>query len=118
MEVLEAKPPIPGCDRRREFLDVFGTVLLSYKNFNLAYKECVGGRMILSDPIHQKALSAFSESAGWFKKIVLVPFGATSAEDLFQKAKQKLSENSNYWDNKVSTAKAKYEAAKAAKRKA
>jgi hypothetical protein len=43
MEVSEAKPPIPGCDRRREFLDVFGTVLLSYNDFDLAYKECVAG---------------------------------------------------------------------------
>jgi len=68
MEVLEAKPPIPGCDRRKEFLDVFGTVLLSYNDFDLAYKECVGGRMIIPDPMHQKALRAFSESMEWLKK--------------------------------------------------
>jgi hypothetical protein len=87
MEVLEAKPgeeerkwhptsgqlilekikkPIPGSDRRREFLDAFGTVLISYGNLGTAYEECVGGRMIISNPLHQKALSAFSKSVKWF----------------------------------------------------
>lgn len=103
MEVSEAKSPIPGCDRRREFLDVFGTVLLSFNDFDLAYKECVAGRMILPDPIHQKALRAFSESAGWFKKTALDTFGAKSIEDLIKKAKEGFSKNSANLESSTSS---------------
>jgi hypothetical protein len=88
------KKPISGVDRRREFLDAFGTTLISYNDPNRAYNECIGGRLIISDPMHQKVLRGFSESTEWLKRIVLAPFGAVSVEDLIQKAKQKLSENS------------------------
>jgi len=81
MEVKEAKPPaVPGYDRRREFLDVFGTILLSYKNFDLAYEECVGGRIIIKNPIHQKALHTFAESVQWFKTTEWSSYASSACE--------------------------------------
>ncbi len=90
-------------DRRFDFLDKFADVIIDEfkENLDLAYEFCVGGRMIIPDPIHQRVLRNFSESIGWFKKVVLAPFGAVSVEDLIQKAKQKLSENSEDLNSSV-----------------
>lgn len=92
----KVKSESQGVDQRKDFLNKFANIITTEFNgdFNKAHDFCVGGRMIIPDPLHQKMLDAFSESVGWFKKIALVPFGATSVEDLLQKAKQKLSENS------------------------
>ncbi|MFA5777434.1 MAG: hypothetical protein WC906_03280 [Parcubacteria group bacterium] len=133
MEVVEAKPgeeerkwhptsgqmifekikkPVPGSDRRREFLDAFGTALLKYDDLDKAYNECVGGRMIIPDPMHQKILRSFSEGTGWFKNSVLKPLKVSDLSGL----EEAFSENSSYWVEKGASEKAKYEAKVAARK--
>jgi hypothetical protein len=56
-------------DTRKKFLESFADVITSEFGGDLqkAYEFCIGGKMIISDPLHQKALRAFSESAKWFR---------------------------------------------------
>ncbi len=83
-------------DKRKEFLESFAKVITDEFNgdFEKAYAYCVAGRMIIPDPLHQKALRNFTEGTAWFKNVILAPFGAVSIKDLAQKASQKLSQNS------------------------
>ena len=85
----KTKAGTPGVDCRKKFLESFADVIKVQFGGDLqkAYEFCVGGRMIISDPVHQKALRAFSEGIGWFKKIILMPFGVNSVEELINKAK-------------------------------
>lgn len=109
-------------DKREEFLRSFAKVISEEFNedFDKVHEFCVAGRIIIPDPMHQKVLRNFSESVGWFKKVVLAPFGAESAEDLLQKTKQKFSENSNDLNNSAQSfedkARAFYERSKGGRR--
>jgi hypothetical protein len=53
-----------------KFLESFADVITNEFNgdLNKAYAFCIGGRMIISDPLHQKGLRAFSESVEWLSK--------------------------------------------------
>jgi hypothetical protein len=83
-----------GVDCRKEFLKKFADAIKNqFKDLQEAYEFCVGGRMIIPDPMHQKDLRAFSDSVGWFKKIVLMPFGVNSIAELAEKTKDNLSNN-------------------------
>lgn len=88
-----------GVDRRQEFLESFAKRILDPngydKDLDKAYSDCVGGRMIIPDPIHQKILKTFSGSLNLFKKFVLAPFGAVDIKDLLQKVKQKMSKETS-----------------------
>lgn len=107
-----------GIDQRKKFLESFAKVIADEFDGDLqrAYEFCIGGRMIIKDPLHQKVLRSFSESIGWFKKIILAPFGAESAEDLLHKGSQKISDNSNFWVEKGASVKARYQAKVAARK--
>lgn len=91
----KTKAGTPEMDCRKNFLDKFADVIQSQFGGDLqkAYEFCVGGRMIIPDPISQKALKAFSDSVGWFKKIILMPFGVNSVAELAEKAKNNLANN-------------------------
>ena len=93
------KSGTPGIDCRKKFLESFANLINDEKQFNgdlqKAYEYCVGGRMIIPDPMHQKALRVFSESVGQFKKFVLVPFGVNSVEELAKKMKQGIYGSAN-----------------------
>jgi|GEM_PF-2536373 len=73
-----------GVDLRKKFLESFAGDIIqqNFRDMDEAYEYCVAGRMILPNPLHQKALKAFSESTKDFKKLVLEPFGATSLKEL------------------------------------
>lgn len=73
-----------GVDTRKVFLESFADKILGEfaGDSAKAYAYCVSGRMILPNPLHQKALKAFSDSTEQFKKFVLEPFGATSLKEL------------------------------------
>ncbi|HAT74208.1 MAG TPA: hypothetical protein DCS08_04360 [Candidatus Moranbacteria bacterium] len=84
-KVIETKQGSKGKkDTRKDFLESFAKVISEeFKgDFDKAHEFCVAGRMMITDPIHQKALRGFSESVGWFKKIILNPLKAVSVEDL------------------------------------
>jgi len=82
-----------GVDLRKKFLESFAGDIIAknFRDMDEAYEYCVAGRMILPNPLHQKALKAFSESTKDFKKLVLDPLGAISLKDLATKATEKVS---------------------------
>jgi hypothetical protein len=69
-------------------LDSFaGVIETEFGNdLDKAYEYCIGGRMIIADPMHQKVLRRFSESVGWFKRIVLTPLGAIDLTGITKRA--------------------------------
>lgn len=73
-----------GLDLRKRFLESFADDIIkqNFRNMDEAYEYCVSGRMILPNPLHQKALKAFSNSTKEFKK------GAISIQDLAVKVKE------------------------------
>ncbi|NTV41240.1 MAG: hypothetical protein HGA61_03115 [Candidatus Moranbacteria bacterium] len=83
-----------GLDLRKRFLESFADDIIkqNFRNMDEAYEYCVSGRMILPNPLHQKALKAFSGSTKEFKKFVLEPFGATSLKELPGKLKEAAGE--------------------------
>lgn len=87
-------------DNRKNFLESFARIILSplpvgfAGDLDLAYEYCVGGRMIIPDPLHQKVLRVFSESAEQFKDSVLKSFGVNSLEELAVKLKDKVQKES------------------------
>ncbi|MEI6588120.1 MAG: hypothetical protein WCO05_04200 [Candidatus Moraniibacteriota bacterium] len=96
-KVVETKSGSKGKkDKRQAFLESFARIITEEFNgdFDKAYTHCIAGRMIIPDPLHQRALRSFSEGAAWFKAVILAPFDATSTADLLQKAKSGLSQNS------------------------
>lgn len=74
----------PGIDCRFTFLDSFaGIIETEFGNdLDKAYEYCIGGRMIIANPIHQQVLKFFSEDTSWFKKTILNPIKATSLTDI------------------------------------
>lgn len=88
---------MPPLDRRQKFLEKFADILITdfKKNLDKAYDYCVGGRMILPDPFHQKILRRWNLSIQWFKKVILDPFSAVSITDLKEKIK------SGNWSSKI-----------------
>jgi hypothetical protein len=51
-------------DTRKQFLESFAAVITDEFNgdLNKTYDFCIGGRIIMSNPLHQRVLRAFSES--------------------------------------------------------
>lgn len=92
-------------DKREDFLNKFADIILLEFNGDLqkVYDYCLGNRLLIADPMHQKALRTFSESVAAFKKIVLLPFGVASIAELAEKASRKLSDNSADLANKTQT---------------
>ncbi len=82
----------PEIDLRLNFLKSFARIIREEYGGDLdkAYDHCVGGRMIIKDPLHQKVLKSFSESIGDFKKTVLSPFEVDSMGELTQKVSKKI----------------------------
>ncbi|HPN54856.1 MAG TPA: hypothetical protein PLB52_02880 [Candidatus Moranbacteria bacterium] len=97
----KTKAETPGVDCRKVFLEKFAEIAKT--DLDKAYENCVGGRMIIPDPMSQKALKAFSDSVGWFKKIVLLPFGVNSVAELTEKAKNNLANNAADITNRTQT---------------
>lgn len=91
----KTKSGTKGIDCRKKFLESFAYAIEKQFGGDLqkAYEFCVGGRMIIPDPMHQKVLRAFSESTAWFKKVILMPFGVNSVAELVEKVKNNLSNN-------------------------
>ncbi len=83
----KTKAGSPGLDCRKKFLESFADAIENQfaGDFDKAYAYCIGGRMILPDPIFQTALKAFSESVGKFKNFVLAPLGVSSIAELTKK---------------------------------
>lgn len=121
-----------GLDRRQKFLESFADRILDPNVYNgdldKAYNDCVGGRMIIPDPLAQKTLRAFSDSVGTFKKLVLMPFGVDTVEALVEKAGRKISEAAKGLGNSTQSfedsararsnaSKARYDALKAGRKK-
>jgi hypothetical protein len=69
-------------DKRQDFLEKFADLITIKFNNDLqkAYEFCIGGRMILPDPLHQKALNAFSESLKWAKSINWIDYSSQALE--------------------------------------
>ncbi len=78
----------PAIDLRLDFLKSFADIIRVEFNGDLdkAYRYCIGGRMIIANPLHRKIWSDFSDSTKEFKKFALDPFGAISLKDLATKA--------------------------------
>ncbi len=90
----KSKAGSDGVDLRKKFLESFAGDIISnnFRDMDEAYMYCVSGRMILPNPIHQKALKSFSDSTAKFKKFVLDPVGAISLKELAENIAQKGSE--------------------------
>lgn len=90
--VTKTKPGSPAVDLRLNFLESFAeTVQEVFKgDLDKAYAYCIGGRMIIADPLHQKILKSFSESAKGFKEAVLYPLGVDSIVELTQIVNEKI----------------------------
>ena len=103
----KTKAGSPGVDCRKIFLEKFAERILDPSGYNgdldRAYEDCVGGRMIIPDPMTQKTLRAFSDSIGTFKKLVLMPFGVDTVEALAKKAGKKISEAAKGLGNSAQT---------------
>lgn len=56
-------------DLRLNFLQKFAEFIEKY-GISKAYEYCVGGRMVLENPFHQKAIVAWKESVDWFQKLL------------------------------------------------
>jgi hypothetical protein len=77
----------PTKDRRRMFLKNFAKIIRSNFRGDMyqTYEYCVGGRLMIPDPITAKVIRSWSDSCRWFKKVALDPFSVHSVAELRDK---------------------------------